>query len=213
MIERILALISDNGITEYKLEKEAGLSFGTIYTWRKGKSKPSTEAIVKIAKYFHVTTDYLTGLSDIPHEKTGEMENVVLFREIGTVKAGYDGSIDEVPTGRTVMIPASEFRGAESDDFRADYFVLRVSGNSMYPKLLDGDNVLCRRTSSVDSGDYAIVLYNGDEATVKKVQYKTGEPWMNLVPENPEYMTKHIEGADLQYCRILGKVVSLIRRF
>ena len=92
-----------------------------------------------------------------------------------------------------------------------EYFVLRVKGNSMYPRLLDGDTILCRRCDSVDSGSLAVVLYNGDEATVKKVNYIQGEDWLELIPYNPEYPTKRIAGADLEQCRILGLVVKLIR--
>ena len=121
-------------------------------------------------------------------------------------RAGYDGSIDEIPTGRKIEIPASMISGDKKD-----YFVLRVKGNSMYPRLLDGDTILCKRCDSVDSGSLAVVLYNGDEATVKKVNYIQGENWLELVPANPEYPTKRIDGADLEQCRILGLVVKLIR--
>ena len=96
---------------------------------------------------------------------------------------------------------------------KEDFFVLRVKGNSMYPKLIDGDNILCQRCSSVDSGDTAVVLYDGNEATVKQVRYKQGEDWLELIPVNPEYETKRIEGLDLEQCRVLGKVVKIIRDF
>lgn len=76
---------------------------------------------------------------------------------------------------------------------------------------MEGDTLLCLRTDSVDSGTYAVILYDGDEATVKKVNYVQGEDWLELVPINPMYKTRRIEGADLQLCRTIGKVVSIIR--
>ena len=54
------------------------------------------------------------------------------------------------------------------------------------------------------------MLYNGDEATVKRVRYKVGE-YIELVPSNPEYKTRRIQGEDLNECRILGEVVKLMR--
>ena len=96
---------------------------------------------------------------------------------------------------------------------KEDYFTLCVKGNSMYPKLIEGDTILCLRTDSVDSGELAVIIYDGDEATVKKVVYETGKDWLELVPINPEYPVKRIEGADLTQCRVLGKVVKLIRDF
>jgi len=59
MIERILRLIEERGITAYKLTTDLGLGSGAVTEWKKGKSKPGTEAIIKIARYFGVSTDYL----------------------------------------------------------------------------------------------------------------------------------------------------------
>ena len=136
-----------------------------------------------------------------------DVGEILVFDEIGTVAAGFDNSVDEIPTGRKIEIPASMLHGGKKDD----YFVLRVKGDSMYPRLLDGDTILCKRCDSVDSGSLAVVLYNGDEATVKKVHYVYGEDWLELIPFNPEYKTKRIEKSDLQSCRVLGLVVKLIR--
>ena len=83
----------------------------------------------------------------------------------------------------------------------------------MYPQLVDGDSILVRKCETVESGSIAVILYNGDEATVKKVIYKYGENWLDLVPTHPEYQTKRISGPDLEQCRVLGKVVSLVRLF
>ena len=56
-----------------------------------------------------------------------------------------------------------------------------------------------------------MLLYNGENATLKKVEYKDGEDWMRLVPINPEYKPKLIENSDLEQCRVLGIPRLLIR--
>lgn len=147
------------------------------------------------------------GLNEKSPSNVYDVEGLLVYEEIGTVCAGYNGTVNEIPTGKKIEIPASMISGGNKDD----YFVLRVSGNSMYPKLLEGDTILCKRCDGVDSGDLAVILYNGDEATVKKVNYVTGQNWLELIPINPEYPTKRIEGTDLEQCRVLGKVVKLIR--
>ncbi len=147
------------------------------------------------------------GLNEKSPSNVYDVDGLLVYEEIGTVCAGYNGMVNEIPTGKKIEIPASMISGGNKDD----YFVLRVSGNSMYPKLLEGDTILCKRCDGVDSGDLAVILYNGDEATVKKVNYVTGQNWLELIPINPEYPTKRIEGTDLEQCRVLGKVVKLIR--
>ena len=58
-IERILMLMKERNIKAAQLTKETSLAAGIVTQWKKGKQKPSTDAIVKIADYFNVTTDYL----------------------------------------------------------------------------------------------------------------------------------------------------------
>lgn len=126
---------------------------------------------------------------------------------IGTITAGYNGTACQEDLGEIEVLDIA-LNGYAPEDC----FVLKIKGNSMYPQFIDGDLVLVHKQNHVDSGTIAVVLYNGDEATVKKVIYKYGENWLDLVPTNPEYMTKHIENEDLEQCHVIGKVISLVLR-
>lgn len=70
----------------------------------------------------------------------------------------------------------------------------------MYPKIEDGDLVVIRKQSSVDSGQIAVVLIDGDEGLVKKVYY--GDNWIELVSINPEYAPKRFEGSEVKELRL-----------
>lgn len=90
-----------------------------------------------------------------------------------------------------------------------EYFALRIKGSSMEPKLLEGDIVIVRKQNDVDNGDTAIVLVNGDEATVKQIK-KTDTGIMlvglNLEVYQPHFYTnKEIEELPIQ---IIGKVIE-----
>ena len=58
-IDRILNLMEQNNVTAATLTKEIPLTIGVISQWKRGKQNPSTDSIIKIANYFHVTTDYI----------------------------------------------------------------------------------------------------------------------------------------------------------
>lgn len=180
-----------------------GLSESTISLYETGGRRIDTDMLQKFADFFDVSVDYLLDREYKPFPS----EDITMFDVIGSVSAGYNGIAVEEPTGDQIPIPSSYLRSHDEKDF----FVLRIKGDSMYPRLLDGDNVLVERTTSVDSGSIAVVLYNGNEATVKRVEYVYGEDWLELIPFNPEYKKKRIEGAALEQCRVLGKVVKLIR--
>jgi len=59
VVGRILRLMEINSVTATELSIATGVYASSITKWKKGIQKPSTEAIVKIADYFGVTTDYL----------------------------------------------------------------------------------------------------------------------------------------------------------
>lgn len=210
--ERIKERRQALGLSQDALASRLGYtSRSTIAKIESGTNSLTQPRIEDFAKVLMVTPAYLMGWSDdingADPANIYPVDRVVTFNELGTVRAGFGGCIDEIPTGKRVDIPVSMLKGRPS----TDYFTLRVRGNSMYPKLIDGDTILCLRCNSVDSGSLAVILYNGDDATVKKVNYIAGEDWLELIPSNPEYETKRLSGYELDQCRIIGKVVNLIR--
>ena len=162
---------------------------------------------IRLAKALDISLDTLWETGFDARASIGEPVQFVRFPIVGSITAGYGGLAAEEYTGDYEYVPTLLLHAPESA-----YFVLRVKGSSMYPELRDGDRVLVRRKASVDSGRTAVVLYNDDEATVKRVRYVRGEDWLELIPINPEYETKRIEGEDLEHCRVLGEVVELMRK-
>lgn len=207
-MNRLKDLRKAKKITQVQLCKLLNIAQPTLSGYENGTSEPDNATLFSLADFFGVSVDYLLGREETKNPpNVYDVDGLIQFEEIGTICAGYDGGINETFTGEIVEIPISMINGEEKED----YFVLRVHGNSMYPRILEGDRILCKRCSVVDSGSFAVVLYDGECATVKKVHYVNGENWIDLVPINPEYTTKRIEGADLEQFRILGKVVKLIR--
>ena len=57
--ERLAKLIVESKLSQKEIEKLTGISAGNISYYRNGKIKPSFDAILKFAKLFNVSTDYL----------------------------------------------------------------------------------------------------------------------------------------------------------
>ncbi len=215
-IEKIQSLLATNKISVYKLSKEIGLNKTFLTNWTSGKAKPSADALSKIADYFHVSVDYLLGRTDNPQSYQDEhihvpnehpIGRIIKMPIIGIIAAGYGGEAREEFIGDTTILSES-LHGYSPNEC----FVLRVSGDSMYPELHNGDLVLIHRQSSVDSGTIAAVMYDDCDATLKTVEYEPNGDWVLLKPTNPEYAAKRLEKSELDQCRILGKLVSLIER-
>lgn len=146
-MSRIRELRKERNLTMKKLGECVGVAESTISLYENEKRQPDNEMLKKIADFFDVSTDYLLGRErrrNIP-ETLGK-EDITYMEIIDTVKAGYDGVAYEEHTGETTPVPKAFFRGKDRDDF----FVLRISENSMYPKLLNGDLVLIERMKLAD---------------------------------------------------------------
>ena len=59
MYEVFEQLLQKNGVTSYKVAKEAGVTQTALSNWKSGRSTPTTKTLQKIADYFGVTIDYL----------------------------------------------------------------------------------------------------------------------------------------------------------
>lgn len=201
------------GLSQAALGNLLKVTQQAVGKWEKNLAEPDSSALKTMAKEFHVTIDYLLGRTDSPTAPIADNltpisgNEMFTFKVIGTITAGYGGGTDYNPTGEEIAIPRHLLKSHNPDD----YFVLEVRGNSMFPLYLDGDKVLIRKCTSVDSGKIAAIGYDGEEATLKKVEYVKGENWMRLIPRNPEYPTKTIRNGDLELCRIYGEVVYLFR--
>ena len=86
---------------------------------------------------------------------------------------------------------------------------LRVHGDSMYPKIEDGDIIQVYKQSSVDSGTIAVVLLDGEEGLVKRGEY--GADWIELHSINPMYKTMRCEGRDVLRLEVIGAVKKIIK--
>ena len=92
------------------------------------------------------------------------------------------------------------------------YFWLRAKGNSMINAgIHEGDLLLIRQQSDVDSGDIAVVSINGDDATLKRIIKK--ENALILQPENPAYETKIFIGTEADSVHIRGRLMKLEKKF
>ena len=69
-VERLNKLITENGITKYKLAKEIGVSKQAVLWWSDGINEPKISYLKKLAVFFDVTADYLIGLEDEVGTKT-----------------------------------------------------------------------------------------------------------------------------------------------
>ncbi len=177
-----------------------GVSKATIQRYEKGAiTNIPSDKIEKIAKALSTTPAFLMGWEDKSNRLKG-----VRIPILGRVVAGIPLEAITDIEGYEEITPKMASLG--------EYFALRIKGHSMEPQILDNDVVICKCQSDVESGDIAIILVNGDEATCKQV--KKSPEGVTLIGFNPVvypphfYSNKEIETLPVN---VIGKVVELRR--
>lgn len=62
--KKLEELLKERGVTKYRLSQDTGISKSIISDYCNCKVQPTADAIIIVAKYFDVTSDYLLGLED-----------------------------------------------------------------------------------------------------------------------------------------------------
>lgn len=201
--KKIRQLRSEQGWTQKQLSEKLHVGKTTVSNYETGYSESDLEMLNKIAKLFDVSVDYLLGITLQNNESNNVKYKVPVFY---AVACGNPFIADEDIIDREEINPKLKSQG--------EHFGVKLRGDSMLPDFKDGDVVIVRKQSDVDSGDIAIVRVNGDEATMKIVE-KSPEG-ITLIATNPSvflpkfYTNNQIETTPVS---IIGKVIEQRRKF
>lgn len=188
-------------LTKRELAKRIGVHESSINKYEKGLVDIPLSKITELARVLNVTESYLMGWEDDDKETPQGIKIPVL----GTVAAGIPiSAVEDILDYEEIP---------QSWQNQGEFFALKIKGDSMQPKMDEGDVVIVRQQSDANNGDTVIVLVNGDDATCKKLQ-KTDNGIM-LVSTNPNYLPMFFTNEEIvtKPVVILGKVVELRSKF
>lgn len=152
-----------------------------------------------MAALFEVSVDYLLGNTETP------ASNGIKIPVLGDVAAGIP--IEAI----TDIVDYEEINATLART--GEFFGLRIKGDSMEPRMREGDVVIVRQQESAETGDTVVVLVNGNSATVKKIKY--GPDGITLLPTNPVYDPLFYSAAEVEQLpvRVIGRVVELRAKY
>lgn len=171
-------------LTQAELAKLTGLTVSAISMYENGNREPNFETLEVFADFFNVDMNFLldkkraspAAPQDAPAPLSSDRRKIARIPVLGRVAAG-------IPIEAIENIEDYEERYISVLEDPHDYFALRIVGHSMEPRIWDGDVVIARKMPDVDSGSVAVVLVDGEEATVKQI--KKSEDGMTLIGWNP----------------------------
>lgn len=223
--DRLKALRNMHHLTQDELSKITGVSRSAIGMYESGKRKPDYNQVEVFADFFNVDFNYILGQSD---KTTVILPSTEGFKDNPTpnpnvLKPSADIPVYKIPVlGKVVAgtpINAIEnitdyIRVTNPAAADGSYYALHVTGASMEPEMKEGDLVIVHKQEYFDNGDICIVLVNGNEATVKKVQKSAQGITLigfNAVVYPPHfYNVKEVEDLPV---KIIGKVEEVRRKY
>ena len=180
----------------YNSRFEAGMNKGTLSKYENNKQEPMISVVNNLATILCVPIDHLLNSPKNKDRKKGVVIPVLGFVAAGIPIEAIEYVID------TEEIPQEMAATGK-------FFGLKIKGNSMEPRIKDGDIVIVRQQEDAESGDIVIACVNGDEATCKRLRkYKDG---IELISNNPSYDPMFFSNQEIaeRPVTILGRVVEL----
>ncbi|MDM8200777.1 LexA family protein [Allofournierella massiliensis] len=196
--QRLKQLRKEMGLSQKSLSEHLGVTQQAVGKWETGRSSPDPATLARLAELLETSADYLLGISEQPAEPAAPSPPYAEspIPVIGTVRAGYGSLAFEEDYG-------VEYACVKDP---ANYFYLVVKGDSMEPRIQDGDLALVHRQPTLENGDLGVMVFGEGEGTLKKYIQRGNA--VILQPFNPAYEEKVIRGEELNQLFIAGKVVE-----
>lgn len=196
-MNRLKFLRNERGLLQEDVGKIIGVSGRAIGNYETGKRDMSPVTLIKLANFFNVSTDYLLG-----NVNENKIEPKFYMCPVyGQISAGQPNWAEECIEGR-IPIDCNMMNIVDPEEC----FFLRVNGESMNKIVNNGGYALIRKTDWVENGEIAVVLVNGNNATLKKFT-KNGdvivlEPMSNDTTIQTQIYTKDTP------IKIIGKYIG-----
>ena len=206
--DMLTSLRKQEGLSQKESADKTGLTRSAIGMYETGKREPDFETLEIFADFFNVNMDTLLGKAesaapdpkDLPSNAFSiDLSNCHRIPILGRISAGLPLYAEEHIEGYTL----TDLNGG------AEYFGLRVSGDSMNAlRINEGDIIIVRRQEEVEQGEVAVVLVDGEDATVKR--FYSSDTTVTLMPQstNPEHKPQMYDLSKTPI-RVLGKVVEV----
>lgn len=198
--ERIRQLRIEKDMTQEMLGEKIGVKKAAIYKYENGLVvNLKRDIIEKLANVLEVSPSYLMGLDDIKDVPQG-------FQPVPSMKK--IPRVGRIACGTPILAEENvEEYDSVPEHWKADFTLVCV-GDSMAPKIQDGDLVAIKQQETVENGQIAAVLID-NEATLKRVYVYPDK--LILRPENPNYEPIVIMNGESSNIRIEGRVVGFCR--
>lgn len=189
--------------------KEVNISYSTLHNYLTNVSLPTLDNLITLAKYAGVSIEWLATGEET--ENCSDNDDFVEIEDCRDIRlsagnGGFNSDYTELTTTKVERAwPQSRRLNAEN------CAMFLVSGESMYPTLKDGEEIIVDRSKRNLVDGKIFVLNNDGSMLVKKVQLTYDG--VELISDNPTYRPLKLEAEEANNLIVIGQVVRGYRDF
>ena len=209
--DRVRTARENKELDQQTLASKVDVATRTLQRWEKGEQVPDSNYLMRLAKQTGVRPEWLlTGEGEIYPPAPSPANIIPLHRDktLRRVTLVDIPVLSSVPAGKAAALFHTEQvdRYVTVDNVKdRSAFALVVKGDSMSPRIEDGDLVVVSPQQEVHSGDICVVRVN-DEDVLKKV--KIDDQYIHLIPLNSSFEPMTVRKRDVT---LIWKVVKVIK--
>ena len=199
MADRIKEKRIQAGLTQEELAEKLGLKKSAIAKYENRRVENIKRSIIqKMSDILDCTPSYLMGWDENVTIQTAQRSHYRI-PVLTTVAAGKPIYAEED------VLQWIDYDKEPGDHVRA----CRIEGNSMIPRIQNGDTVIFDSELGWEDGDVVIATVNGDHATCKRIKkYADG---IALLSDNANYAPMYFSGKEVNELpvKVIGRVTEV----
>ena len=224
---RLKKLRDELKLTQKELAEKVNLAQKTLSNYENGRREPDQETLIRIAKFFDVSIDYLLGYSDTKKPGLAFMTNSSNDDAVSESVFNYSpvypvGSMIKIPVLKSININGPAFTADNIIDYvslpsedlpQGEYFGYQAKGDVMnLSHIDDGCVVIIRKQDYVEDGQIGLIIVDDQEPFINRIV--NSDDQITLFPHstNSIHLPKMLD-LKKSNVRIIGRIVQSIIRY
>ena len=193
VVELVKKMTAEQNMSMSELARRVGIAKSAISRYFNGTRELPLNRIGDFASALHTTPNFLLGVKEDTNSQG------IKIPVLGTVAAGIPiSAVEDILDYEEIP---------QSWQNQGEFFALKIKGDSMEPRMENGDVVIVKQQSDANSGDTVIVLVNGDDATCKR--YKRMDAGIMLTSDNSEYSPMFYTNEQIQSLPVTNEILLI----
>ena len=206
--DTLKSLRKNSNMTQVQLAEKINVTQGTIANWERGVREPDMEMVRRIADAIGVPVERFFSEAK---DSTPEHSNTVQLAQTGvrmiplyeSAAAGFGAYANSTAVGCIPCYIESEWEAENS-------IAVKIKGDSMYPKIEDGDIVIICKDMGYEDGKIVVARIDEDDAVVKRLRLYPSKLVLESI--NPEYQDRVFEREEMNRVHIEGVVRTILKK-